>query len=44
MWPEGRAQVVDLLKGIENIEDGNRKAGRPYIDVSWMWERLKVEG
>jgi len=36
----GKAKVVELLKGIENLEEGNRKAGRPYIAVSWMWERL----
>lgn len=41
---KGKTQVSELLKGIENIEEGNRKAGRPHIEVSWMWERLDVEG
>lgn len=39
----GKARVVEILKGIENIEEGNRKAGRAHIDVSWMWERLGLK-
>jgi len=36
----GKAKVVELLKGIENSEEGNRSAGMAYIEVSWMRERL----
>lgn len=39
----GKAKVADLLKGIENTEEGNRKAGRPHIAVLWMWERLNID-
>jgi hypothetical protein len=40
---EGKEKVIDLLKSIENIEEHNRKEGRPYCDMSWMWERLGIE-
>lgn len=40
---EGRKKVIDLLKLFENGEEQNRKEGRPYYDLSWMWERLGLE-
>jgi hypothetical protein len=40
---EGRRQVIELLKSFENAEEHNKKEGRPYYDISWMWERLKIE-
>jgi hypothetical protein len=38
-----RARVVELLKGIENIEGGKRRAGRIAYDSSWMWQELGLE-
>jgi len=38
--PEGKEQVIELLKLLENYEDENRRQGRPVYDVTWMWERL----
>lgn len=40
---EGRGIVTDLLKSIENIEEHNKKIGRPHCDLSWMWDRLGLE-
>jgi hypothetical protein len=40
---EGRKKVIGLLKLFENGEEQNRKEGRPYYDLSWMWERLGLE-
>jgi len=40
---EGRKKVIELLKSIENSEEHNKKQGRPFYDVLWMWERLKIE-
>ena len=40
---EGRKKVIELLKSIENSEEHNKKKGRPFHDISWMWERLKIE-
>jgi hypothetical protein len=40
---EGKRKVIDLLKSFENIEEHNRQEGRPHYDISWMWERLKIE-
>jgi hypothetical protein len=37
---KGREQVIELLKGIENLEEGHRRSGEPWFDISWMWERL----
>lgn len=39
---EGKRKVIDLLKSFENIEEHNRKEGRPHYDLSRMWERLNV--
>ncbi len=40
---EGGKKVIELLKSFENSEERNRKEGRPFYDVSWMWERLGLE-
>ena len=40
---EGRKKVLELLKSIENLEEHNKKKGRPFYDISWMWKRLKIE-
>jgi len=40
---EGRRKVIELLKSFENSEEHNKKEGRPFYDVSWMWERLGLE-
>lgn len=38
----GRKKVIKLLESIENLEEHNKKEGRPYYDISWMLERLGV--
>jgi Antitoxin Xre/MbcA/ParS C-terminal toxin-binding domain len=43
MTEEGRERVMDLLKTIENIEEGHKKAGRPHCEMSWLWERLGLK-
>jgi SEC-C motif/Antitoxin Xre/MbcA/ParS C-terminal toxin-binding domain len=43
MTKEGRERVKDLLKSIENIEEGHKKAGRPHCEMSWLWERLGLK-
>jgi len=40
---EGKKKVIDLLKLFENGEERNKKEGRPYYDLTWMWERLGLE-
>ncbi|MBM4147087.1 MAG: DUF2384 domain-containing protein, partial [Nitrospira sp.] len=40
---DGRKKVIELLKSIENSEEHNKKHGKPFYDISWMWERLKIE-
>jgi hypothetical protein len=40
---EGKRKVIELLKSFENIEEHNRKEGRPYYDLSWMWQRIGLE-
>jgi len=40
---EGRKKVIEILKSIENSEERNKKDGRPFYDVSWMWEQLGLE-
>lgn len=40
---EGKRKVIELLKSIENSEEHNKREGRPFYDISWMWERLKIE-
>ncbi len=40
---EGKKKVIELLKSIENSEEHNKREGRPFYDISWMWERLKIE-
>jgi hypothetical protein len=40
---EGRRKVIELLKSFENSEEHNKREGRPFYDLSWMWERLELE-
>lgn len=37
---EGKRKVIELLKSFENSEEHNKKEGRPYYDISWMWGKL----
>lgn len=40
---KGKKRVAELLKQFENIEETNKKEGRPYYDMTWMWNSLGVE-
>lgn len=40
---EGRKKVIDLLKSFENNEEHHKREGRPFYDLSWMWERLGIK-
>ena len=40
---EGRRKVVELLKSFENTEEHNKREGRPFYDLSWMWDILGLE-
>lgn len=40
---EGRRKVAELLKTFENSQEHNKREGRPFYDLSWMWDRLKLE-
>jgi hypothetical protein len=40
---EGKNKVIELLKSFENIEEHNKREGRPFYDLSWMWERLGLK-
>ena len=40
---EGKRKVIELLKSFENIEEHNREKGRPYYDLSWMWQQIGLE-
>jgi hypothetical protein len=37
-----RPDLVALLKQLEHSMAAERKAGRPAVDVSWMWEELGI--
>jgi len=37
---EGKRKVAELLKSFENSEEHNKRKGRPFYDLSWMWDRL----
>ena len=40
---KGRAAVVEWLKGIENLESRSAvEDGRRPVDLSWLWEELKI--
>ncbi len=41
--PWGKKKVAELLKRIENAEEHKKKRGEPWIDTSWLWERLGIE-
>jgi hypothetical protein len=41
--PEGRSQVAELLKFIENGEERNRREGRAWFDVSGLKAELQIE-
>lgn len=38
--PGGRERVAELLKGIENDQEKQRRDGHPVIDIGWIWEKL----
>lgn len=40
---EGRKKVAELLKFFENSEEHNKREGRPFYDLSWMWDRLGLK-
>ncbi len=40
---EGRRKVIELLKSFENSEEHNKREGRPFYDLSWMWDKLGLE-
>lgn len=40
---DGMRRVAELLKSFENIEAHNKKDGRPFYDLSWMWDRLGLD-
>lgn len=40
---EGKAKVTELLKSFENMEEHNKRDGRPYYDLGWMWKKLRIE-
>ncbi|MBI4745045.1 MAG: SEC-C domain-containing protein [Deltaproteobacteria bacterium] len=37
----GRARVDEILKGMENSEERNRRDGKPYMDVNKIREKLE---
>ncbi len=37
---EGRSQVLEILKLLENLEEKKRRAGKPYIEVSMIRREL----
>jgi len=38
-----RPRLVALLKGMENMSERDRRAGRPAYDFGWMWAELGLE-
>jgi len=40
---QGKQKVLDLLKLYENGEERNKREGRPYYDLSWVWAKLGIE-
>ncbi|MDH4231054.1 MAG: hypothetical protein OEW04_03375 [Nitrospirota bacterium] len=40
---DGRRKVRDLLKLFENSEEHNKRQGRPFYDLSCLWEKLGIE-
>ncbi len=40
---DGISRVAELLKSFENNEEHNKKGGRPFYDLSWMWDRLGLK-
>jgi len=39
----GRKKVVEWLKLLENDEERKKRDGQPYIDLTWMWDRLGID-
>jgi hypothetical protein len=39
---KGRQQVIELLKQVENMEESNKRDGRPCYDFSWIWDELGI--
>lgn len=40
---EGMKKLIELLKSFENMEEHNKREGRPFYDLSWMWGRLGLK-
>jgi hypothetical protein len=40
---EGRIKVAELLKSFENSQEHIKREGKPFYDLSWMWDKLKLE-
>jgi hypothetical protein len=38
-----RPQLISLLKGMENLSERDRRAGRPAYDFGWMWGELGLD-
>jgi hypothetical protein len=36
-------RLIALLKGMENMSERERRAGRPAYDFAWMWGELGIE-
>jgi hypothetical protein len=41
--PRMRARVLELLKGIANLEEQKRRRGEISYDSAWMWRELGLE-
>jgi len=41
--PQGRKQLRELIKGIENHEERNRKSGEPFYDVGEIYQALGLD-
>jgi len=39
----GRKKVVEWLKLLENGEEQKKHDDQPYIDLTWMWDRLGLD-
>lgn len=39
----GKEKVRELLKSFENSEEHNKRDGRPFYDLSWMWDELGID-
>lgn len=40
---EGRRKVIEILKNIENKEEHRKREGKPFYNISWLWEEFKIK-